>query len=102
MAKAKDVTVSVTEQDIKKGIKGDPCKCPVARALKRAFHERNISAGAGFMFVGPPKRRISWRTPEDVTTFIERFDEELKVKPIEFSLPTKSTYSGTILPEPKE
>lgn len=96
MKATKQIDIEITERDIAKGKAGDPCNCPVARGLRRAFHERVVSAGMGIMSVGPKKRRKRWRTPAAVTVFIDDFDEGRKVEPFTFHLQSESTY---ILPE---
>jgi hypothetical protein len=80
------VVVQVTQLDIKKGKPGDPCGCPVARALKRAFQDRRVSAGEGYIWVGPSSRRMTWRTPGTVRYFISQFDEGQQVEPLSFTL----------------
>lgn len=90
--KVKQIHVTVTQSDIKNGRRFDPCRCPVARALRRASKERLVSAGAGFMFIGPKGRRILWQTPPEVKAFIIDFDQKKGVQPFEFDMPLKSTY----------
>lgn len=80
------VVVEMTQRDIDNGKPGDPCNCPVARALKRAFQDRRVSAGEGYLWVGPSARRITWRTPGTVRHFISQFDEGQKVEPLNFTL----------------
>lgn len=90
--KPKQLHITVTQSDIERGKKLDPWDCPVARALRRASKERSVSAGMGFMFIGPKKRRILWQTPPEVRAFISDFDGKKDVKPFEFDMPLKSNY----------
>lgn len=94
--KEKGILVEVTEKDIKHGVKGDPCRCPVAKALRRATKSSVVSAGEGVLFAGPKKRRTFWRTPAFVRLFISDFDDGAPVNPFAFSLPPDSTYHGKV------
>lgn len=96
--KKKQLHITVTELAIRKGVKGDPCNCPVAKALRRASKERIVSAGMGVMFIGPKNRRITWVTPYDVRNFIEIFDAGKPVVPFNFDMPLTSTYPKIELP----
>jgi hypothetical protein len=80
------VIVQMTQRDVDNGIPGDPCGCPVARALKRVFQDRRVSAGEGYIWVGPSSRRMTWRTPGTVRYFISQFDQGQKVEPMTFTL----------------
>lgn len=91
------VMVQMTQRDIDNGRPGDPCNCPVARALKREFQDRRVSAGAEYLWVGPSSRRITWRTPEIVRFFISRFDGGQYVEPLIFTL-----HDEFIVPFPDE
>jgi len=88
------VRVSVTQDDIDKGVPHVAYACPVARAVGRAM------GGDGFVLVESERIECtlqhkgfethSWETPEVVQKFIERFDEEgghERVSPFEFDLP---------------
>lgn len=82
----KKIEVEVTALDIKRGIKGDPYRCPVARALRRASCKRDVVAGMGNIFIGPPSDRRWWHTPADVREFIDDFDNGAEVSPMKFTL----------------
>ena len=79
------VTINVTEEDIQAGIVFDPCNCPVARALRRAFRRKIVSAGEGLLTIGK-RGKISWYTPSAVRAFISDFDAGSTVKPFKFEL----------------
>lgn len=77
--------ISVTKSDIEKGLLGDPFSCPVARAIRRA-------SGKDFWV------RYAWicnnsgyvhDLPIAAQKFINRFDDELPVKPFSFNLKLK-------------
>lgn len=70
----KKLTINVTEEDIKKGVPGDPCRCPISRALKRQGATNTevdcndiswIDKGGNFWTPSPPI----------VEAFIKLFDE---------------------------
>lgn len=78
--------VSVTAGHIKRGIRGECEKCPVALAM--------LDAGATSVMVGDfyiywkiaRKGTCRVRNPKTVQAFIERFDSGKPVKPFEFDL----------------
>lgn len=86
--------IRVTKNDIQRGIPGDPCSCPVARAIKRTFHWRYV----GVDHESISRRGTMWGaewihqfdTPGIARRFIRKFDVKDKVKPFKFTLPVKS------------
>jgi len=82
------VKISVTEEDIKSGVKMDCNKCAIANALARQFAtqrvevdcEECISVGGHDFWIPDRKERSM------VGKFITDFDSGLTVTPIEFEL----------------
>lgn len=86
--------VKVVKQDITSGVKCDGEQCPVARAIARATAHRIGSVVVesesitiydeydGDSYYKP--RQVA--TPESVRHFVNRFDQNLRVKPFEFEL----------------
>lgn len=77
------LTVTITADDIEKGVSGDPHSCPVALALRRAYPRRYVAVGL-----------VSARIEDCVfdlggkgRLFIEYFDNDREsVKPISFAM----------------
>lgn len=86
--------VKVTEQDIKRGVPRDPCRCMIALACRRAFPEAtSVLVGGVQVTVRPaPEPGQVWANsmdyilPVSVITAINDFDNGLKVEPFEFEL----------------
>ena len=76
--------IQVTKQDIKNGVPGQACKCPISLAISRA-------SGMKKVFVEGPSiplhnYRYFGSKPDQIEQFIERFDEGDKVRPFNFEL----------------
>jgi hypothetical protein len=80
------ITVSVTQEDIDKGKPGEPCLCPVARAISRYYENRYLVAVNRSRIVLNDLFEHSARTPDDVQYFVSDFDAECKVEPFSFTL----------------
>ena len=85
--------VSVTSEDIRLGLRGNPCECAVALAVGRLLTGCTIEVSPGlvYLFGGealglPPTADL----PEAVTEWIIRFDRLEPVNPIEFELPLEA------------
>jgi hypothetical protein len=86
------VRITVTQDDIDKGVRGTACKCPVARAVGRAF---GVPPLADQVSVGhaigvrkyPSDRCMTWydASPE-AKYFMLMFDTKQPVGPFEFEL----------------
>ena len=76
--KIKKKLIRVLKRDIQEGIRRHPHLCPVALAAKRA-RIRNVS-----VCIGSLDSEHQWNYPSKVQTFIYRFDNDRKVKPISF------------------
>lgn len=70
--------VTVTSEDIVNGARRLSDKCPVARALTRAF---GAPVSVGYATYGGV---VSGILPDEAMAFIKAFDNLLPVKPFEF------------------
>lgn len=86
------VTISVTAEDIAKGKPGQACDCPIWHAIARALPWLPQSDDDGLFSVGPlgvcgiGSGLESIDLPQEVYSFIGRFDSVLPVEPFEFDL----------------
>ena len=80
----KTITVDVTEEDIKNGVRQNGFMCPIACALKRHKQDEYdpIWAGALHLRIG----KFKGETPDDAFYFIDNFDKGLPVTPFSFTL----------------
>lgn len=75
--------ITVTEDDIKHGIRGYPDRCPVALAVSRETGHFDVFVDGDihfYMFDMTFSRRC-------VSKFVERFDHGKPVKPFSFNIP---------------
>lgn len=83
------VQVSVTESDIRGGVRDDDCLCPVALALRRVTGEEvcvcSEQIGLGSLGRGYVFQRVL-DTPRAVRDFVDAFDGGRSVEPFEFEL----------------
>ncbi len=79
------ITISVTEQDIKDGLRGDNCFCPVARATRRVI-KGHLTVESSYMTLRTRKGLTCIETPKIVQDFISAFDSGNYVEPISFEL----------------
>ena len=82
------VYITVTQDDIDKGSRGESCKCPVALALKRAVpHSDGVEVCEHFfVFHDAGVRWFTSLLPLEVVRFVEEFDAGGKVEPFEFQM----------------
>ena len=73
--------IEVTQDDIRNGVKGDTCACPVALALQRYF-STYIQVDAYVVAIGLEQIEL----PVKVKTFIKDFDNGHTVCPFAFEL----------------
>ena len=78
--------ITVTQEDIDLGERESYCKCPVARAVRRAFgarKNRRITVRQEAILIGGDRDERLWAalTPGSVQDFLDRFDRGLTVKP---------------------
>jgi hypothetical protein len=90
----KTIKIVVTEQDIKEGHRGAPDCCPIALAARRHPEFINASVNTTNIYDGKYDSRkptkegyLSCRLPDKAIEFIEAFDDNFIVQPIEFDVP---------------
>lgn len=74
--------ISVTQDDIDKGVARRCTECPVALAATRHVG-KPVFVGPNYILSEP----LEWDTPSAVKEFIAAFDNGQPVKPFEFELP---------------
>lgn len=75
--------IRVTREDIERGKRTDSCRCPVARAVRRATRKKFVAVGVEDIDVGS---QVTVPTPSIVATFIRAFDARRPVQPFAFDL----------------
>ena len=75
------VKVSVTQEDISKGIRASNRSCPVARALQRIFGEETVVGLSAWW-----NSKIFGSLPKIASSFILDFDRDNPVFPFEFEI----------------
>lgn len=75
--------ITVTKQDISRGIPKNFRRCPIARAIRRATGIKDVKALPGYASVLGRYTHL----PLVATDFIYRFDAGVDVEPFTFSLP---------------
>lgn len=73
MISVRSFKVSVTQEDIQKGVPGDSARCPIHRALRRA-----VGGEDGWNL-------LVENMPLEVIQFVRRFDAGLAVEPFTFT-----------------
>lgn len=76
------ICVTVTQQDIDTGTKRSICSCPIALSLKRQMNTSIVIVRSDIILV----RDKYHGTPKEAVEFMERFDNELSVKPFSFDM----------------
>lgn len=81
----KAVTVSVTQEDIDEGVRGEPGTCPLARALNRVYRGATVLVGTLHIAVYEADRRQYVKTTTvELSHFVMDFDHGLLVRPFSF------------------
>lgn len=78
----KKIKVTVTKEDIRRGIREDPESCPIARAVRRATGRRFVAVDEAITF--DSTREVYNLTPQ-ADQFINDFDRGDNVKPFKFT-----------------
>lgn len=83
----KEVTISVTQEDIEKGLRYQSFKCPIARAMQREFG-CSVSAGSFGLIAFPGGDKDDWGSPLPASAFdfMLDFDMHIPVAPFSFSI----------------
>lgn len=85
------ITISVTEEDIRSGIRMCCFACPVAMAVSARIGAAFVAAGMSEIKYGKrPDKCKSFKTPESVRKFIDDFDSGKKCAPFTFELRDES------------
>lgn len=89
----KELTVEVTQDDIRNGVVGSAIDCPFARALRRALFSLGLETDSTGLRVGvygitvwlknDVMKYVNFATPYDVVEFIRRVDDETRATPVE-------------------
>ena len=77
-----NLTVNVTKQDIKAGIRRNMRRCPIARAVRRTSRRRYVVVGGQHVDIGGQLLRL----PALARDFVRSFDDHQRVVPITFTL----------------
>lgn len=80
--------LSIRQSDIDRGLRGSPCRCPVALAARRELPRTPVVwAGAVRLYVLPRDGRwIEKELPQRLKDWIQRYDNNRYVQPIEVEL----------------
>jgi hypothetical protein len=79
--------ITVTQEDIDEGIIKDCIRCPIARAIGRAFGEKASVAQTDYYVSGRWNSLKPKKLPNVATEFIYDFDAGRPVHPFTFELP---------------
>lgn len=85
------VKIEVTEEDIAKGVKWNPVRCPVAKGIRRVLGKGKKLEVDGYSLSITSRNGETDEVdlPKKVHKFVDRFDDGRKVKPISFCLRMK-------------
>lgn len=78
--------ITVTNLDIRKGVKDNTKSCAVARAVKRTTKGDVMVTGAGDIYVDETRYAVANTTDGDIAEWISRFDQGMFVEPFQFDL----------------
>lgn len=79
--------ITVTAEDIEKGIRQDCIACPIARALRRKYYDCRVTAD--LVEIGKTADQFHWseyKPTRAMIIFINNFDNGLTVLPTEFTI----------------
>ena len=83
----KTITIEVNKKDIKKGIKHQYNRCPIARAIRRTLSKaKKIAVGTDNIKFILKKHLYYINSPPKAVKFMNNFDSGKQVKPISFRL----------------
>lgn len=80
-----DITVEVTQEDIDKGVAGNPCLCPIARAVRRELDIPTISTDVSVYSWTMDALDVFYTLPASAERFVTRFDYGDSVEPFTFT-----------------
>jgi hypothetical protein len=76
------IKINVTREHIRKGIRGSPCDCPIALAIKEALITQAVSIGSWQWMIN----HVRFLAEDKDVRFMQRFDEGKPVRPYSFFL----------------
>lgn len=81
------MTITVTQEDIDKGIRKDCAQCPITNAVARHLPAlKFIETGSCFITGSIDEERVSFNLPTDARWFVLRFDNGYIEQPFTFEL----------------
>jgi hypothetical protein len=81
------LVVSVTQDDINNGQRGNPWSCPIALAAKRALHEPELSVDGCHLNIEEYGAMVGcFDLPDECSEFVRAFDDGEAVQPFEFAM----------------
>lgn len=83
------IKVEVTQADIDKGDRRNPCGCPIALAIARVFPASHPYCNADGVEFSPAGDRTDIPLPDEVVAWMDRYDAGLVVEPFTFELPSE-------------
>ena len=92
----------ITKSDINQGKQHDPSNCAIARSIRRQYrtkHQKkelmdvNVLPGHVSIHVFENNKVVTYgaKMPIKGTTFVENFDNDITVKPLNLDIPLKRT-----------
>lgn len=81
--------ISVLPFDIQNGVRGNACRCPIARALQRAFPGAPgiwVSTYTQIVFTADEEHYAETNMPPAAVAFMRAFDDGKPVGPLEFDV----------------
>jgi hypothetical protein len=79
------MTANVTQADIHEGVRNDPCKCPIARSLKRKY-KLKVEVFWNYIQITRRGTTTLYRHTDESRIFIKDFDARYVVEPFSFDL----------------
>lgn len=88
--------IFVTKSDIARGYYASPCRCPVARAVRRQLRKKVAVSGDGTMMIANSDKTFTVvDLPDQVKQFIHDFDYGVgEPQPFEFEIDTEGCHEG--------
>lgn len=86
------INIQVTDEDISRASSSRSrnadftTTCPIARAIKRELSIKTLYVGTNGVFRNPNRSEPFIKLPRKAVGFINRFDADKKVKPINFPI----------------
>lgn len=80
--------ITVTADDIKNGLRGSACNCPIARAIWKHRHVTKVAVGriGCTVWYTDAEKGVSYMLPPAAHAFIDLFDVGFRVQPFTFTM----------------